>query len=49
MARSNLHYFSGGTDGYWPYAGVTLYKGSIYGTTEQGGAYGLGVVYKITL
>jgi uncharacterized repeat protein (TIGR03803 family) len=44
-----LHAFSGsGNDGLFPYAGLFLDEnGSLYGTTEYGGASGAGTVYKI--
>lgn len=43
-----LHSFSGGSDGANPYAGVIIgYRGALYGTTANGGAYGYGTVYKI--
>jgi uncharacterized repeat protein (TIGR03803 family) len=46
---SILHSFSGGGDGGYPYAGVTLTSGgSLYGSTSQGGSHGAGVVYKLT-
>ncbi len=32
-----LHSFSGGSDGAYPLAGLTDAKGSLYGTTQQGG------------
>ncbi|MBA3915489.1 MAG: hypothetical protein H0X25_16870 [Acidobacteriales bacterium] len=32
-----LHRFTGGADGLEPYAGVTLYQGSVYGVTTAGG------------
>jgi uncharacterized repeat protein (TIGR03803 family) len=43
-----LHTFSGGTDGEYPYS-PTLRdsKGDLFGTTNSGGNYGSGVVYKI--
>jgi uncharacterized repeat protein (TIGR03803 family) len=42
-----LHRFSG-DDGFGPAAGVTLDAGgNLYGTTEEGGRYSLGVVYKL--
>lgn len=38
-----------GSDGFVPYAGVTLDSGgNIYGTTYEGGTIGFGAVYKIT-
>lgn len=44
-----LHRFAGGDDGYHPLGGVILDKaGNVYGTTTYGGAYGNGVVFKIT-
>ena len=35
-------------DGSYPYAGLTLYKGILYGTTTLGGAHNLGTVFSIT-
>lgn len=35
-------------DGSLPYAGMTLYKGILYGTTTMGGAHNLGTVFSIT-
>ncbi|MGA7078008.1 MAG: choice-of-anchor tandem repeat GloVer-containing protein [Terriglobales bacterium] len=47
--ESVLYSFTGGTDGARPYAGVVEDKlGNFYGTTLQGGAFGLGTVYKVT-
>jgi uncharacterized repeat protein (TIGR03803 family) len=44
-----LHDFSGGADGLYPVAGVTLdANGNLYGTAGGGGAYGYGVVWEIT-
>ncbi|HKD84214.1 MAG TPA: choice-of-anchor tandem repeat GloVer-containing protein [Terriglobales bacterium] len=46
---SVLHYFTGGSDGANPIAGVTLgASGTLYGTTYQGGTSGEGVVFKLT-
>ncbi len=42
-----LHNFTGGADGAIPNAGVIYAGGYLYGTTESGGAVGLGTVYKI--
>ena len=49
-----LHAFTGGSDGGFPYAGVTLdSRGNVYGTTESGGntkdcegSDGCGVIFK---
>jgi uncharacterized repeat protein (TIGR03803 family) len=47
--ESVLYSFTGGSDGSRPYAGVVEDKlGNFYGTTLQGGAFGLGIVYKLT-
>jgi uncharacterized repeat protein (TIGR03803 family) len=45
-----LHQFTGGKDGSSPvFAGVVFdAAGNLYGTTNQGGAYGYGVVFKLT-
>ncbi len=48
-AESVLYSFTGGTDGASPWAGVIFdATGALYGTTEGGGASGVGVVYKLT-
>lgn len=45
---TTLHNFRGGTtDGAYPSAGLTLYDGDYYGTTQEGGAAGLGTIFKI--
>jgi uncharacterized repeat protein (TIGR03803 family) len=44
-----VYSFTGGTDGASPVGCPTLdSKGSLYGTTEEGGAHGFGVVFKLT-
>ena len=51
-----LHSFTGGADGYWPYAGLTIdAEGNLYGTTKYGGYEGMhcdggacGTVFKLT-
>jgi uncharacterized repeat protein (TIGR03803 family) len=46
--ESILYNFTGGTDGANPFAGVVMdAAGSLYGTTNNGGAAGAGVVYKL--
>jgi uncharacterized repeat protein (TIGR03803 family) len=43
-----LHHFSDGADGGSPLAGVVRdAAGNLYGTTESGGTYGAGVVFKL--
>jgi uncharacterized repeat protein (TIGR03803 family) len=42
-----LHSFAGGTDGAHPKAGLTNVNGTLYGTTEYGGAQNLGTVFTI--
>ncbi len=45
---TDLHDFDFGT-AYFPYGGVTLdASGNLYGTTQNGGVYGWGVVWEIT-
>jgi uncharacterized repeat protein (TIGR03803 family) len=44
-----LHRFTGGTDGSTPYSNIVMdASGNLYGTTYAGGAFGQGVVFKIT-
>jgi len=44
-----LHSFDvNGRDGANPIAGVVMYMGNLYGTTEYGGAYGYGTVFELT-
>jgi uncharacterized repeat protein (TIGR03803 family) len=44
----SLYSFTGGLDGAHPTAPLIYDKGTLYGTTPQGGAYTLGTVFKIT-
>jgi uncharacterized repeat protein (TIGR03803 family) len=37
-----------GADGAFPFAGLINVKGTLYGTTEDGGTHGLGTVFSIT-
>jgi uncharacterized repeat protein (TIGR03803 family) len=52
-AETVLYSFAGGSDGAFPYAGLTLDKaGNLYGTTEEGGAgttcaNGCGTIFEI--
>jgi uncharacterized repeat protein (TIGR03803 family) len=43
-----LHSFGDGTDGAQPFAGLVDVKGTLYGTTAQGGTYGYGTVFALT-
>lgn len=43
-----LHDFGNGTDGFAPQAGLTDVNGTLYGTTNSGGAYGRGTIFSIT-
>jgi uncharacterized repeat protein (TIGR03803 family) len=46
---TDLHDFTGGTDGGLPVGTVTLdADGNIFGTASSGGQYGYGVVFEIT-
>ncbi len=46
---SVLYNFKAGkTDGAFPFAGLTELNGTLYGTTEQGGAHNKGTVFAIT-
>jgi uncharacterized repeat protein (TIGR03803 family) len=42
-----LYRFTGGNDGAYPYAGLLVKDGALYGTTWGGGQYGHGTVFKI--
>jgi uncharacterized repeat protein (TIGR03803 family) len=45
-----LHSFDlNGTDGAYPLARLVIYKGNLYGTTVDGGTYGDGTVFEVTL
>jgi uncharacterized repeat protein (TIGR03803 family) len=43
-----IYSFRGGNDGANPYAGLINVGGTLYGTSEFGGAYSLGTVFKVT-
>lgn len=44
-----LHSFGSGTDGAYPFAGLIVANGTLYGTTTQGGTAGWGTVFSMTL
>jgi uncharacterized repeat protein (TIGR03803 family) len=54
MAFTNLHNFSPApgytnSDGYYPNGGMVLSSNIIYGATDEGGIYGNGVIFAISL
>jgi uncharacterized repeat protein (TIGR03803 family) len=44
---TNLHSFSGGSDGQNPYADLILSGNTLYGTTQYGGSSGKGTVFAV--
>jgi uncharacterized repeat protein (TIGR03803 family) len=47
--EKKLHNFGNSDDGAYPYAGLIFDGGgNLYGTTEQGGDYGVGTVFELT-
>jgi uncharacterized repeat protein (TIGR03803 family) len=48
-AQTVLYSFRGGTDGVSPVAGLIDVKGTLYGTTEAGGAHNYGTVFSVNL
>jgi len=40
--------FNSGSDGSWPFAGLTLLGGTLYGTTSSAGAHQHGTVFTVT-
>jgi uncharacterized repeat protein (TIGR03803 family) len=44
----SLYSFKGNPDGQNPYSGMVALKGTLYGTTELGGKYDFGVLYKVS-
>jgi uncharacterized repeat protein (TIGR03803 family) len=47
-AETVLYAFNGGGDAQYPYAGLTMAGGALYGTTQWGGAFNEGAVFKLT-
>lgn len=46
-AETVLHAFSGGADGEYPSGDLMDLNGTLYGTTSQGGSYGLGTLFSL--
>jgi len=46
---TNLHNFSGGSDGFNPYAGLILSSNTLYGTSFYGGNSGAGTIFSISM
>jgi uncharacterized repeat protein (TIGR03803 family) len=44
-----VHAFGGSKDGSNPYTGLVHVNGTLYGTTEYGGAHGTGTVFALHL
>jgi uncharacterized repeat protein (TIGR03803 family) len=42
-----LYTFTGGTDGLYSFSNLVLKGGSVYGTTNSGGANGMGVIFSV--
>ncbi len=46
--ESVIHTFAGGSDGFWPTAGLTAdKKGALYGTTSMAGGSGYGTAFRL--
>ena len=46
---TNLHSFTGGSDGANPYAGLILSGNTLFGTAQGGGTSGVGTVFSLSL
>jgi uncharacterized repeat protein (TIGR03803 family) len=44
---TELYTFTGGSDGLYSFSNLVVSHGALYGTTNLGGAYGYGVIFKI--
>jgi len=42
-----LYSFTGGTDGLYSFSNLVMFANRLYGTTNEGGAYGYGVVFAV--
>ena len=48
-AETVLYRFGGDTDGYWPASSLVFDNaGNLYGTTQLGGAFGLGTIFELS-
>jgi uncharacterized repeat protein (TIGR03803 family) len=45
---TSLYVFTGGTDGLFSFSNLVLEHGKLYGTTNEGGADGGGVIFEVT-
>jgi uncharacterized repeat protein (TIGR03803 family) len=45
---NQLYQFTGGADGLYVFSNLVEIQGKLYGTTNQGGAKGFGVVFQVT-
>ncbi|MSU59911.1 MAG: hypothetical protein EXS35_17380 [Pedosphaera sp.] len=45
---TNLHNFSGGTDGAYPLGTLLLSGNTLYGTTQSGGSSGTGTIFRVS-
>ena len=48
VSFTNLHTFEGPPDGARPFAPLTSFNGTLYGTTSDGGAHRAGTVFTVT-
>src|SRR5262249_44257242 len=46
---TNLHHFTGGNDGAYPYAHLVLSGNSLYGASDSGGNSGSGTIFKLNI
>jgi uncharacterized repeat protein (TIGR03803 family) len=44
---TTLHSFTNGNDGAYPFVGLILSGSTLYGTTDEGGTYGNGMIFAI--
>src|SRR5579863_3601990 len=44
----SLYKFKAGSDGGYPYGALVALNGELYGTTDQGGKFGYGTIFKLS-